>query len=259
MKVITETTTVFSAIDKKYSLLLFVGAAILIGAVMGLIGGTAQPTIYLTGGLFVLIGIGTVLFRQQKTITIDKNLNEITIASKSLIKKSRLVYDVSSVIKLQLTSSYRTQHSTQSFNNNNSNMANRGLRIGTGGIGMGGTTSTQQITQLALLLRDGTSILIVTGQRSMRALGMISRVPNQDIGQRMADFIGVPFEIVGQESLGQTIADTVSAMRSNPQSFTPTPTVQSAPQTPTPTDQPAYSSQTQPPVQPNQSQPPASA
>jgi hypothetical protein len=113
-----------------------------------------------------------------------------------------------------------------------------GLSFGTGGVGMGGgSTETTQQTQLHLVLKNGETIDITDGSRSMSSFGVFGRVPNLAVGQQIAAFLGVPFEQLGAASLDQTVSTIRSAVTGLPEApsvvapaaATPVPVPQVAP------------------------------
>jgi hypothetical protein len=194
MKITSEAADKLIASDKNLS-------ALFIGPILGVIGlgiaaaGVSSHSVapILFGLVFVVIGVVVVVTRKSRLLTIDKGAGTLTLATKGITGAKTLPYNLADVVKLQLVSQYSTQYNRGTAGSNQG----PGLSFGTGGIGIGGNTSTQQTTHLIVVMRDGTNLDVADGARSMGAMAIVSHVPNQEVGERIATFIGVPLETVG--------------------------------------------------------------
>ncbi len=213
MKIVSESPTVLVAKDSALGALFAAPMVALIGLLIIGVGISQKsfPAI-IFGVLFFLVSVLLVVTRKARTLTIDKDAGTVILNVASMRKKQDLRYQVTDVVKMQLTSEYHTQYA----NNNAGGMPGSGINIGVAGLGSSNTNTTQQ-TQLLIQMRDGTSIDIADGSRSMGAMSMISKVPNQEIGEHIAAFLGVQFEVVGPNmpTLGSVVAGVQGMIHHN--------------------------------------------
>lgn len=214
MRITAESATQMTATDKQTSQLIMAPVVGLIGVVLAIVGFTGHVIVAgIIGLVFILIGVAMLLTRKQRTIMIDKSAGTLIVDVKSITKKSHLDYKLADVAKVQLLTQYRTSR----VNDPNNTTTGAGLSFGTGNTTQFGNTQTTQTTQLIVLLHDGTSIDIADGSRSMSTMSIVSKVPNQETGQRLATFMGVQFEEVGPPTLGQGISAITHALRGESQ------------------------------------------
>jgi len=237
MKIASETATQLTAVDKSSTSL--IAGPIL--AVIGLIfaaAGFSSRTIALgfVGLVVVLVGVAVVVLRKTRTLTIDKGAGTLSFATKGITGGKTYPANLADVTKLQLVSEYNTTYSNSG--------GGRGVGVSMGG----GTSSTRQSTHLIIALRDGTNLDIAEGSRSMGAMAMVSRVPNQEVGEHIAAFIGVPLETVGPAApnLGSVVGaiggmlhhnDTAPSVAAEPPQPPPQP---ATPPTPAAPDAPGF-------------------
>jgi len=207
MKIISETPTVLTAKDNAISALIMAPIIALIG--LGLIaGGASQKSFPLVVFGLVVLGFGFLLLfnRKARTLTIDKVAGSLVVHVASIRKKQDLRYQTQDVTKMQLVSQYQTN-----YTNNGGMNSGGGLRIG------GGNSNTTQQTHLLLVMRDGTNIDLADGSRSMGMASLVSKVPNQQVGERIAAFLGVQLEVVGPNMprLGSVVAGVEGMMNHN--------------------------------------------
>jgi len=203
MKIVSSDANRLEAVDKAYAQLLSGVVIAVIGLGMAGFGVVGRQNVVALVGLAVLVvGVLTLIFRKERTLIIDKGTSQLTFKLKSLVKKGNYDYAVSDVVKVEFTSSYQTTSTA-----NNSTQGRSGIGFGANGVGMGdSSTQTTQHTQLHLVLKNGETIDIADGQRSMSSINVFGSVPNLAVGQQIATFIGVPFEQSGVASLGQAVS-----------------------------------------------------
>ncbi len=236
MKITTTTDTRLTAIDHGYSQLIVAPVMAVIGIILIFAGvGSHTTAAYIFGGIFILIGAALVLTRKSRTLVIDKGAGTLVLTAKGVTGGNTYNCNLQDIVKLQLVSEYQTQY-TQSNNGAG------GINFGTGGVGVG-NTSTQQTTQLLVVQRDGTMMEVASGSRSMSTIATLSKVPNQEVGEQIASFVGVPFEVVGPNipTLGSVVSEVQNAIQHHgisgdaPAAPTPaTPPAPPAPATPSP-------------------------
>lgn len=182
MKIITEDPNTLVATDKAWGGLV-ASAIIGLGGVVVLALGAAKHSLVMAGGGAAALAIGAVavLLRKQRTLVVDKAAKQVTVKMKTILKAQEFPYPIADITKIQLVTGYDTTTS------------------GNGG------SHTDQRTQLLLVLANGTTIDLADAQRSMQTFGIFGSTPNQAVAQRIAAYIGVPFETVGPPSLGQMV------------------------------------------------------
>jgi len=219
MKVVTETPTLLVLKDKPIS-------QIFVGIILALVGVVISPLIMAKGIVFMLIplifvlfGIATIFLTKFLTITIDKSVNKVNFGSTSLLgKKSQdiAVDQISEIaiqemltqdVALRTTNSLAYQNSAPKLN-----------------------------FVLIFYLKDGQGMPVPMGSTSGgfgingMFLNMFSgRNKKIEIGNKIANFIGVPFK----DNRAPTISDVVSEVgqmignkEENPTINNQTPTIQ---------------------------------
>lgn len=131
-------------------------------------------------GIFLLVGLLLLFTSKITTITLDKNINKIEFIKKGILGVSSKNYPLNQIIKVDL----REQIIVTRTNNNN-----RGFNAGTPRLQF----------QTVLVLRDGAEIplgrLKSPATASIGGAVIMSGVgTEQVIGQKIATFLGVPFE-----------------------------------------------------------------
>jgi hypothetical protein len=236
MKIVSETPTVLTAKDNAISALIATPVMVVMGLVLIGVGLSSSKNFVAAIFGVVLVGIGILLLvnRKVRTLTIDKGASTVILHVSSIRKKQDLRYQVQDVVKMQLVSEYHTTRT-------NNGGGGQGLTLG------GGNTNTTQQTQLLLLMRDGTNIDIADGQRSMGTMSLVSKVPNQQVGEHIAAFLGVQLEVVGPNmpTLGSVVSGVEGLMHHNDAEPSVVP---AAPATPA---APSQSSTPTPPVGPD--------
>jgi hypothetical protein len=213
VKIVTESADQLVASDKEIGQLIAAPVVVVVGLLVVLLGLTNHVVVGDVIGLVLLLaGALMILTRKVRTLTVDRASGSVHFSLKSITKKGSYDYKVQDIAKIQLLSQYQTTNT-----NSPSQNSGTGISFGTGGAMGMGNTQTQQTTKLVLVLKDGTSIDIADGSRSMSTMGVFSSVPNQGVGQKIAQFMGVPFENVGPESLGQAVSEIAGAIRGGSQ------------------------------------------
>jgi len=202
MKITTETTDQFVAVEKSYTNLLL-GPLFIILAVLIFIFNKQinQPTlVYVVGGVFVVVGIVTILFRKVVTLAMDKASKTVNITMKRLIGGSNKSVPFSDVNRVEVV----TAIVRNMTNDNNS------------GLSFGNTNSSgvKQVAHLIMYFNDGTTIDLSDKQKSLiNSFSFSNKIPNTDLGQRIAAFIGVPFAQEGQATGQQMIGGVIDAIK----------------------------------------------
>lgn len=214
MKIITEDQNQLVATDKAIGALVMGVVFVLVGIAIAVtsLGSHSMPGT-LIGLAFAAVGALIVVFHKTRTLTVDKASSQITVTLKGLVGSGQRSYPLGEVVKMQLVTSYQT-------------VSTGGPRTSGISIGGAGNTETEQKTRLLLVLKDGTTIDLADGQRSMQSFGIFGSVPNQAAGQRIAAYLGVPFESVGDQSLGQVIGAVENAIKGQAQAPSVVPTSQ---------------------------------
>jgi len=194
---ITQTTdTYLEAVNKQTASLVLSPILIIGGIVVSVyLKSTPMNSVPWWVGLIIsAVGIVILLFYRSLTIQIDKQGGKITIASKGLFKGSVATHEVTDVEKIILFSQYE-QNRVQSDN------------------GMQQSEPSLQ-TSLFLVLRNGQRILMANGTATSVGNGIIGatlNTPGQAEGQKIADFLSVPFENSGTPTL-QTAVSAIGRM-----------------------------------------------
>jgi len=190
MKIVSEDAGELVASDRDVKGLIFGVVFVLIG--VGIIAGVHQLVGVLIGAALALAGAAAVLFRKVRTLSVNKGTGQVTFTMKSLIKHATKTFAVADIAKVQFTEQYSTSFNTA---------------------GQGGGSSTSQLTKVLLVAKNGEEIDLADGQRSMQSFGIFGKAPNQATGQKVADFLGVPFEQIGPPSIGQVTNSIVGAFK----------------------------------------------
>ncbi len=208
MKIVSQDANILVAADNQY-------ATLATGMVLGVVGlgvlgaGIAggQAVLKVIGGVLVAIGGLMIVTLKQRTLTVDKGTGLVTFDLKSFFNRAAHQYPIGDVVKVEFTTSIQTTSTPTT------GQSQPGISFGTGGIGMrGGNTQTTQQTQVHLMLKDGTVIDLADGQRSMSSMSVFSKVPNLEVAQQIAAFIGVPFEQQGAATLDQMASQVRNAV-----------------------------------------------
>ncbi|MCC2631518.1 MAG: hypothetical protein K0S20_217 [Patescibacteria group bacterium] len=205
MKITQETTTYLEAANKQ--LAGFILSPLLI--IAGLIGSfylysTNDTTVPWWIGLAVAaLGLLVLIFNRSLVLVIDKQTNKVTVTTKTLFGGNVSSHDISEAEKIQLLSEYRQSQTSSST----------------------GTTRSQTNleTSLFLVLRNGQRILLANGVAPSLSVGMIGTsisTPGQDIGQKIAAFISIPFEATGAVSPLQA-GSLINGLINNPSNNQP--------------------------------------
>jgi hypothetical protein len=128
-------------------------------------------------GYIFLIGILLILFVKSVKITIDKNASTITVLSKSMVKKSQVVYPFADIDRLEMRTFRAASNSSGNSN--------------------GVTIHTPRYTygyQFFLMTKTGKEIDIQGGQRTSYQENIFSSlyVKNKQIADNVATFVNVP-------------------------------------------------------------------
>lgn len=203
MKITTETADRFVAVENNYAnliySLLFIVIAVLIFIFKDQIN---QPTlVYVVGGIFIVVGIATFLFRKTVNLTLDKSKNIVDISVKRLVGGTNKSVPFSDVSRVQVvTAIVQTQQ--------NSN-------TGTGfSISNANSSGTKQVAHLIMYFNDGTTIDLSDQQKTLvNSFNISNKIPNVELGQKIAAFIGVPFAESGQETAQQMVGSVIEAVK----------------------------------------------
>ncbi len=203
MKITTETADRLVAVENNYANLIYAPMFIIIAVLIFIFKDQInQPTlVYVVGGIFILVGIATLLFRKTVNLTLDKTKNTVDINIKRLIGGTNKSVTFSDVSRVQVvTAIVQTQQ--------NSN-------TGTGfSIGNANSSGTKQVAHLIMYFKDGTTIDLSDKQKALiNSFSISNKIPNVDLGKKIAAFIGVPFTESGQETAQQMVGSVVEAVK----------------------------------------------
>ncbi len=182
----------------------------------------------------VVVGLGVFLLASAKsdTVTADKTSQLLTVIFKSLKNKqgANQSYSFADIQSVQLTQHY--QQVMEAPNNINNGP---GISFG-GGFGVGNINTQTMLDQnLAILLKNGTTITIANEDKQTGFSLGISANSLVTKGQKLAAVIGVPFNQQGPSSPGQLFQGIERDIVGQPQSFNQSPPPQ------TPSNQPDQS------------------
>ena len=199
MKIVSQDANQLVATDKALSGLIL-GIVFTLGGVIGVITSfvISQMVIAIIAGIFALVGTYLLITYKSRTFTIDLAAGQASLFVKKLTSSETIPLPLASVVKLQLVSEFNTTYTQNAPQSSGISFGNRG------------NSQTVQQTQLLVVTQDGTSVDISDGSRNMNSMNLISKVPNQEIGERIAAFMNVPFETQGPAAIQDTIKDVVS-------------------------------------------------
>lgn len=197
MKIVSSDPARLVAVDKAYGNLV-VGLIMAIVSIFLFVVGFRQTGALLGGAVFLGVAVLLMLTRKVRTLTADKAQSQAVFSAKSLLGSHDYPYAFSDIVKVQLVSAIETQ------------VVNTVPQRSGVTFGQTGNTETDQVTQLSLVLKNGTMVNLANGRRQMFVTSLFSSVPDQGVGKQIADFIGVPFELAGPGTVGQTMTPTVN-------------------------------------------------
>lgn len=176
MKITTNNTERFVAIDKAIGGYVAGITFVLIGV---LICSAGQAKL-IQGLLAIILGIVVILLVKSCTIVIDRTNKKLTYTSKSLVSRSSQSFGFEDIAKVQL------EYSIQVHDKYSSN---------------GNASSRPQINStLMLVLTNGSTVRLIFRVKRVKFFQKASTVsePNTQLGQQLAEIIGVPFEEMKQ-------------------------------------------------------------
>lgn len=195
MKILQSSPQVLIAQESNIGQLFLAVIAVVVGLVVlygSLISNVIKPSYAPWAGVaFLIMGILVVLNRKVVTLTLDKGSGMASLLMKSLLKTIPSKTNLSEITSVRLF--------TQS-------------RIVTSGDKQGGYQNERD-TSLLFVLRNGQTIDLSDKSQTQTAVtGFTSfnSVPNQEIAQALATFLGVPLEENTPGQLSQTLTSTSS-------------------------------------------------
>lgn len=145
----------------------------------------ANPPIW-WGIISAIAGMFAILLGQTITITLDKNAGLMTFLKWGLIKKDLNEYALNKIKKIELQQFY----------------------AGTSGKMSGQSRFSYEIS---FIMDNGQRIPLNPGVTSARPVSILSSCPKETVfGQRIANFLGVPF----QEKRPPTVSESLSTIQS---------------------------------------------
>jgi hypothetical protein len=194
MKIVSESADQLVAVDKNL-------AALAVGPVLGLAGLLmailGQNLIAgLLGFALMAGGVYVVVMREVRTVLANKGAAKVSIQTKSLLRTRLNEYLFHDIAKVKLT--------TRSVAATNDTAEEPAISLNLGGLngGHAGHAKAAQQTDLVFVLNNGTEAEVASGSQRLRLNSLIGRGTggklSPDVGQRLAAFVGVPFEKAGE-------------------------------------------------------------
>jgi hypothetical protein len=210
MKIVAETPDRLIATDNN-------PAALIVGPVLGVIGllmvVLGQNLVAgLIGFIAMAGGVYVVVMRQVRTLIVDKTMGKVSIQARSMLRKHLNEYLFHDIAKVQLV-----RNTAAATMNDPEGAMPSGFGINIGPLSLGGGRSRERSmqTQLVLVLHNGTTAEVAAGQQTSGWMMMFGgMVPGEDVAQKLAGYVSVPYESIGGgAAVGDVVAEAASAAK----------------------------------------------
>jgi hypothetical protein len=172
MRIIKQDENHMELADKQLGSLIMAPIVVVIGLVILVVmPGNGR----ILGGIVVAIGVITLLMRKARSLVVDKSSGQGTFILKSILKNANMPFALGDVAKIELL------QGIERVQTNN-------------------RTEVRETTSLTLVMKSGDTIDLADGSRKM-GFNLFGHRANQVVGEKLAAFMGVPFDVAGGGAL----------------------------------------------------------
>lgn len=209
MKIIESTSVRLVARQSVATNYLLGGVLSLAGSVMAVAGVRAQQGLLITGGVFIISGVLTLLFSRKQDLVADRATGILELTAAGLLGTKRATYpfaDIAGVTAVSQLETYQTDQNAR---------PTAGFTIGASGGGIS-TTTTKRVTETQLVLKNGQTVTVERTSRAVMNGGLFSTGSSSNqVGTALAAVINVPFSAEGVLGITEIVQAAQQALVGN--------------------------------------------